>query len=61
MQKFPKISFARSSLKALAAQEITARSDEFSDSLHSEADKTENKTFMFFDDVVRILCQIIVE
>ena len=58
-RSFLKFLFARSSLKEPAAQEITAHSDEFSDSLHSGADKTENKTFMFFDDMVRIFCHFL--
>ena len=32
----------------LAVQEISARREEFSDSVHSEADKTENRTFVFY-------------
>ena len=40
--------FARFSRMELAVQEISARREEFSDSLHSGADKTENRTFVFY-------------
>ena len=40
--------FVRFSRMELAVQEISARREEFSDSLHSGADKTENRTFVFY-------------